>query len=162
MFIFSNDRWHQTEAVILPAYPTFLIYNYIFTYLVYFIGPTYFIWYYNITSYQSKKTSKLNINLYFIVKPSSDTYITTAAGRLRRGDLLMGPPLKAGERWPPWVGDGGITHYLWTSSSPGGPFWVWKQTLKFLPSTPRFQDLILESSGRKANALAMSYRVLLF
>ena len=73
----------------------------------------------------------------------------------------MGPPLKAGERWPPWVGDGGITHYLWTSSSPGGPFWVWKQTLKFLPSTPRFQDLILESSGRKANALAMSYQVLL-
>ena len=73
----------------------------------------------------------------------------------------MGPPLKAGERWPPWVGDGGITHYLWTSSSPGGPFWVWKQTPKFLPSTPRFQDLILESSGRKANALAMSYQVLL-
>ena len=73
----------------------------------------------------------------------------------------MGPPLKAGWRCSPWVGDGGITHYLWTSSSPGGPFWVWKQTLKFLPSTPRFQDLILESSGRKANALAMSYRVLL-
>ena len=48
-----------------------------------------------------KKKFKLNINLYFIVKPSSDTYITTAAGRLRRGDLLMGPPLKAGERWPP-------------------------------------------------------------
>ena len=104
---------------------------------------------------------KLNSNLNFIVKPSSDMYILTAAGRLRRGDLIMGPPLKAGEWWPPWVGDGGITHYLWTSSSPGGPFWVWKQTLKFLPSTLRFQDLILESSGRKANALAMSYWVLL-
>ena len=42
-----------------------------------------------------------NSILTFIVKPSYDPYITTAAGRLRRGDLLMGPPLKAGERWPP-------------------------------------------------------------
>ena len=108
-----------------------------------------------------KQNPKGNSILTFIVKPSYDPCITTAAGRLRRGDLIMGPPLKAGEWWPPWVGDGGITHYLWTSSSPGGPFWVWKQTLKFLPSIPRFQDLILESSGRKANALAMSYRVLL-
>ena len=74
---------------------------------------------------------------------------------------LMGPPLKARERWPPWVGDGQITHYLWTSSSPCGHLWVWKQTRNFLPCTPRFQDLILESSGWKANTLAMSYRVLL-
>ena len=73
----------------------------------------------------------------------------------------MGPPLKAGWRCSPLVGDGGITHYLLTLSSPGRPFWVEKQTLKFLPSTPRFQDLILESSSLEANALAMSYRVLL-
>ena len=60
----------------------------------------------------NQQNFKLNINLYCIVKPSSDTYLTTAAGRLRWGDLLMGPPLREGERWPPRVGDGGITHYL--------------------------------------------------
>ena len=36
-----------------------------------------------------------------------DSYIVTRPGG-RQEELLMGPPLKAGERWPPWVGDGGI------------------------------------------------------
>ena len=36
-----------------------------------------------------------------------DSYIVTRPGG-RQEELLMGPPLKAGEWWPPWVGDGGI------------------------------------------------------
>ena len=52
-------------------------------------------------SYASQQSSKGDINLTFIVKPISNPYVLTAAGRLRRGDLLMGPPLKAGWRCSP-------------------------------------------------------------
>ena len=41
------------------------------------------------------------------ITSTCDSYIVTRPGG-RQEELLLGPPLKAGERWPPWVGDGGI------------------------------------------------------
>ena len=71
---------------------------------------------------QPKQIVKLVWSLWFIKKKYNtkgdlfwtvwitktfDSYVVTRPGG-RQEELLMGPPLKAGEWWPPWVGDGGI------------------------------------------------------
>ena len=70
---------------------------------------------------QPKQIVKLVWSLWFIKKKYNtkgdlfwtvwitktfDSYVVTRPGG-RQEELLMGPPLKAGEWWPPWVGDGG-------------------------------------------------------
>ena len=56
-----------------------------------------------------KEKHNIKGNLFWTVwiTRTFDSYIVTRPGG-RQEELLMGPPLKAGEWWPPWVGDGGI------------------------------------------------------
>ena len=90
-----------------PVYPTVFIH--IFFYIIYI-----FHWFHStifditISSvFNNKMIPSSILTPTFLVKPSSDTFILTRPGG-RQGELFLRPPLKAGERWPPWVGDGGI------------------------------------------------------
>ena len=105
--------------------------------------------------------SKGNIILTFILKPSYDLYTTIVAGRLRHGEgISRWASSKSGVEVLPVCRRWG-NHSLYVNFVFARWVHLSKKKLTFFPSTLRFKDLILESSGWKANMLAIIFFKLL-